>query len=295
MKIGLHVIDYEFPGGSAAIGPSLIELAETAEGVGFDAFAVADHVWQNPHVGGPERDMLEAYTTLGFIAARTRRMRLLTVVSAGHFRSPGMLVKSVTTLDVLSGGRAALGIGTGHDAAESAGLGIPMPPLKDRFEQLEETLKICKGMWSGDRGDQAAFDGEHFHLERMLNMPQSLSRPHPPIMIGGSGEKKTLRLVARYGDACNLYPMPDMPHKLDVLRRHCEEEGRDEAEIEKTSVVVIPAREGKVDAAAMIEQIRNLERTGIQTVYAQLRPEAGIQLQNAVEVIGRDVIPAVAG
>jgi F420-dependent oxidoreductase-like protein len=295
MKIGLHVIDYAFPGGAAAIGPGLIELAETAEEVGFDAFAVADHVWQNPHVGGPERDMLEAYTTLGFIAARTRRMRLLTVVSGNHFRHPGMLVKTVTTLDVLSGGRAWLGIGTGHDAAESAGLGIPMPPLKDRFEQLEETLKICKGMWNGERGSGEAFAGEHFHLERMLNMPQSLTRPHPPILIGGSGEKKTLRLVAQYGDACNLYPMPDMPHKLDVLRRHCEAAGRDEAEIEKTSVVVIPVREGTVDTAGMVEQIRNVERAGIQTVYAQLRPEAGVQLQDAVEAVGREVIPAVAG
>ena len=175
--------------------------------------------------------MLEAYTTLGFLAAHTERVKLLTVVTAVVYREPGLLAKIVTTLDVLSGGRAMLGIGAAWNEEESRGLGLFFPPTAERFERLEEALQICLQMWSDDDGP---YEGKHYQLERTLNSPQPLSRPHPPILIGGAGERKTLRLVAQYADACNIFARPELAHKLDVLREHCEREGRDYDEIEKT-------------------------------------------------------------
>jgi len=234
MKLGLQLNSFDWTGGPERFGSTLVDIAQTAEEVGFDRIAVADHIWQHPIVGGPEADAPECYTTLAFVAAYTEHAMLTAMVSGVHFRYPAILVKAVTTLDVLSGGRAWLGIGSGHYEEETLGLGIPFPPQKERFEMLEETVQIALRMWSGERGDERPFEGRHYRLERPLSLPQSLSRPHPPIMIAGAGEKKTLRLVARYADACSLRPSPEVPRKLDVLHRHCEAEGRPYEEIERT-------------------------------------------------------------
>src|SRR5437588_8652543 len=223
MKLGLQIPSLTWPGGPAEIGPTLTEIARTADSAGYDSIWVMDHFFQIRGVGAAEEPMLEAYTTLGVLAAHTQHARLGTLVTGVTYRYPGILAKIVTTLDVLSGGRAWLGIGAAWNEEEHVGLGVPFPPLAERFERLEEALRICLQMWSDDDGP---FEGKHYKLARTLNSPQALTRPHPPILIGGGGERKTLRLVARYADACNLFAGPDeLPHKLDVLRRHCEEVG----------------------------------------------------------------------
>ncbi|MGH2616998.1 MAG: TIGR03560 family F420-dependent LLM class oxidoreductase, partial [Thermomicrobiales bacterium] len=234
---------------------------------------------------------LECFTTLAVVAANTRRCRLVPLVAGVHFRYPGLLAKMVTTLDVLSGGRAMLGIGAGWYEEEARGLGIPYPPLAERFEMLEETIQICLGMWRGERDDERPFVGNHYRLERPLNSPQSLTRPHPPILIGGGGEQKTLRLVARYGDACNLYPTPELPHKLDVLRRRCEEEGRDYDAIEKTGMLHFDVGENGAKVEEQIGELRRLSGLGIQTAIGIVRGPEPIRV---VEIIGNEVLPAVA-
>jgi F420-dependent oxidoreductase-like protein len=233
-------------------------------------------------MNGPvEQEMLEGYAALAFIAAHTARAELATMVTGVHYRHPGLLVKIVTTLDVLSGGRAALGIGAAWNAEESVGLGVPFPPLSERFERLEETLQIARQMWSGD---ETPFKGRHYQLERPLNSPQSLSRPHPRIIIGGSGERKTLRLVARYADACNLFP-GDIPHKLAVLRGHCDAVGRDYDEIEKTSMLMVdPA-----DIGGALESLRELGELGIQMVYLGVKD---VDRPEVLDVLGGQLIPA---
>src|SRR6476619_248232 len=193
----------------------LARIAVAAEDAGYAKLSVMDHVWQIGVMGPPEQDMLEAYTTLGYLDARTSKIKLLAWVTAVVYREPGLLAKCISTLDVLSEGRAWLGIGAAWNEEESRGLGLPFPATAERFERLEEALQICLQMWS-DRQD--AYEGEHYRLDRTLNVPQSLRRPHPPILIGGSGEKKTLRMVAQYADACNLFAGPELEHKLDVLR-----------------------------------------------------------------------------
>ena len=238
MKIGLQIPDFTTPDGPPRLGADLAMVARTADEGGFEFIAVMDHFFQIRGVGPAEREMLEAYTTLGYLAACTSRAKLVTLVTGAVYRNPGVLAKIVTTLDVLSGGRAWLGIGAAWNEEESRGLGIPFPPVAERFERLEETLQICLQMW---RGDESPYRGQHYQLDRLLNSPQALTRPHPPIMIGGGGEKKTLRLVARYADACNLFPSPDLARKLDVLRAHCEAEGRDYDEIAKTCYFIAVA------------------------------------------------------
>ena len=231
MRFGLHIPDFTWAGGPPALGRRLAEIALTAERAGFDRVSVMDHVWQIDHIGAPEQEMLESYTTLGYLAGCTERVKLLAVVSAVVYREPGLLAKAVSTLDVVSSGRAMLGIGAAWNEAEARGLGLPFPATGERFERLEEALQICLQMWSDDDGP---YEGKYYRLARTLNCPQPLTRPHPPILIGGSGERKTLRLVARYADACNLFDTPELAHKLDVLREHCAREGRDFATIEKT-------------------------------------------------------------
>lgn len=213
------------------------------------------------------------------------------MVSGVHFRHPAMLVKAVTTLDVLSGGRAWLGVGTGHYEEETRGLGIPFPPQGERFEMLEESVQIALRMWSGERGDERPFEGKHYRLERPLNLPQSLSRPHPPIMIAGEGEKKTLRLVALYADACSLRPGPQVPGKLDVLRRHCEAEGRDYDEIEKTCAFAFDVGEDGRKAGELVDQLRWLSGLGVETVIGMV---PGVDRIEPLETIGREVIPEIA-
>src|SRR5262252_4096602 len=215
MELGLHLADFTWPDGPLGLRENLARVARAAEDAGFAKLSVMDHVWQIGVVGPPEHEMLEAYTALGYLAACTSRVELLAWVTAVVYREPGMLAKCVTTVDVLSGGRAWLGIGAAWNEAEARGLGLPFPPTAERFERLEEALQICLQMWSQDDGP---YDGTHYHLARTLNSPQPLSRPHPPILIGGGGERKTLRLVARYARACNLAAEPELEHKLDVLR-----------------------------------------------------------------------------
>src|SRR5919112_1998599 len=241
--------------------------------------------------GGPEADAPECYTTLAFLAANTERAMLTAMVSGVHFRYPAILVKAVSTLDVLSGGRAWLGIGSGHYEQETQGLGISFPPQKERFEMLEETVQIALRMWSGERGDERPFEGKHYRLGRPLNLPQSISKPHPPIMIAGDGEKKTLRLVALYADACSLRPGPQVPGKLAVLLRHCEEEGRDYEEIEKTCAFSFDLGERGEKVEELIGQLRWLSGMGIETVIGSV---PGVDRITPLEIIGREVIPAVA-
>jgi F420-dependent oxidoreductase-like protein len=291
MKLGLQLNSFDWDGGPERFGRTLADIARSAEEAGFDCIAVADHVWQHPIMGGPEANEPECYTTLAFLAANTQRVKLTAMVSGVHFRYPAMLAKTVTTIDVLSGGRAWLGIGSGHYEEEATGLGIPYPPQKERFEMLEEAVQICLRMWSGERGDERPFEGIHYRLERPLNVPQSLTRPHPPIMIAGDGEKKTLLLVARYADACSLRPSPEIPRKLDVLRRHCEAEGRDYDSIEKTCAFAFDVGENGEKVGEVIGGLRWLAGMGIETVIGFV---PGVDRIAPLEVIGREVIPAVA-
>jgi F420-dependent oxidoreductase-like protein len=291
MKLGVQLNSFDWTGGPGRFGRNLADIGKTAEEAGFDRIGVADHVWQHPIMGGPEADEPECYTTLAFLAANTQRVKLTAMVSGVHFRHPAVLIKTVTTLDVLSGGRACFGVGSGHYEEETLGLGIPFPPQKERFEMLEETVQIALRMWRGERGDESPFDGRHYNLERPLNLPQSLSRPHPPIMIAGDGEKKTLRLVARYADACSLRPGPQVSGKLDVLRRHCEEQGRDYDSIEKTCAFAFDVGQGGERVGQVIEHLRWLSGMGIETVIGFVPNADRI---TPLEVIGHEVIPAVA-
>ncbi len=288
MKIGLQIPDFTSPGGPPQLGPDLRTVAETADQAGFEFIAVMDHFFQIGVLGPPEREMLEAYTTLGYLAACTSRAKLITLVTGAVYRHPGILAKIVTTLDVLSGGRAWLGIGAAWNEDESRGLGIPFPPVAERFERLEETLQICLQMWGGD---ESPYRGRHYQLERPLNSPQALSQPHPPIMVGGSGERKTLRLVARYAQACNLFPGPDLAHKLDVLRAHCENEGRDYEEIEKTCYFIFDVGEKGEKAGEVVDQLGQFAELGFQTAIGAV---ADVWRVSPLETIGSKVIPAVA-
>jgi F420-dependent oxidoreductase-like protein len=238
MRIGVQVPSFTFPGGPDRIGPTFGQFARDADQAGLHSLWVMDHFFQIPTVGSADEPMLEAYSTLAYAAALTERITLGAMVTGAVYRHPGLLIKTVTTLDVLSGGRAWLGIGAAWSEEEAAGLGVPFPPLAERFERLEEILQIAHRMWSGD---EARFEGRHFTLARPLNSPPAMATPHPPILLGGSGEKKTLRFVAKYADACNIFDSPELPRKLEVLRDHCAREGRPYAEIEKTAIGVLPA------------------------------------------------------
>ena len=289
MKLGLHISDFTWDGGAPELRVRLGQIAQRAEEAGVDRISVMDHVWQIGHIGPPEHEMLEAYTALGWLAAKTERVKLLTMVTAVVYREPGLLAKAVTTLDVLSGGRAILGIGAAWNGEEAAGLGLPFPPVSERFERLEEAILICKQMWSGDEGP---FDGEHYHLGRTLNSPQALSQPHPPILIGGSGEKKTLKLVARYADACNIaaYDLDATAHKLDVLRQHCVNEGRDYDEIEKTAQTRYDLGENGENINRTIEQLHQVAELGFSQVHGSL---LGVSKPLQLDLLAERVIPAV--
>jgi len=285
MKIGLQIPDFSTPRGPERLGAELATVARTADDAGFEYIAVMDHFFQIPAVGPAEREMLEAYTTLGYLAACTSRAALLTVITGTVYREPGVLAKIVTTLDVLSKGRAWLGIGAAWNEQESRGLGIPFPPVAERFERLEETLQICLQMW---HGDESPYHGKHYQLERPLNSPQSLSRPHPPIMIGGGGEKKTLRLVARYADACNVFAGRDEARKLDVLRQHCEAVGRDYDTIYKTVYYAFNTSHG---AQRIIDDLGTLAGLGFDAAIGGV---VNVWDVSPVEFIGSEIIPVVA-
>lgn len=288
MQIGLHVSSFTWPGGPATMRDDLARVAAAAETHGFAKLSVMDHVWQISNVGPPEMDMLEAYTALGFLAGRTERIELLAWVTAVVYRDPGLLAKAVTTLDVLSGGRAWLGIGAAWNEEEARGLGLSFPPTAERFERLEEALQICLQMW-GD--SDAPYSGQHYTLGRTLNAPQALRKPHPPIMIGGAGERKTLRLVAQYAQACNVFPGPELEHKLDVLRRHCDEVGRDYDEIQKTVIGPLdPGPDGE-NVEELLASMRALAGLGVTHYHGSIPDVASLR---GVELIGQRVVPAAA-
>jgi F420-dependent oxidoreductase-like protein len=235
MNLDLHVWRFDWAGGPAGIGPGVTEVAQRAEAIGVRTLSFMDHYFQM-EVAAPATDpMLEGYTALGFVAGRTERLRLRLLVTGVTYRHPGLLAKIVTTLDVVSEGRAELGLGAAWYDREHRGLGVPFPPTAERFERLEETLQICLQMWSDDDGP---FEGKHYRLAETLCRPMPVSQPRPRIMIGGSGERKTLRMVAQYADSCNLTAGPDqIPHKIDVLRSHCDRLGRDIGEIDVTAML----------------------------------------------------------
>lgn len=258
MELGMQVADFSWDGGPARLGPELAAAARDAEEAGISRITVMDHFWQMAPLGPPEAEMLEAYTTLGFLARCTQRVMLHTLVTGVVYREPSLLAKAVSTLDVLSGGRAGLGIGAAWYEVEAAGMGIPFPARAERFERLEEVVQICLQMWSDS---EAAYQGEHYSLARTLNSPQPLSRPY--LMIGGAGEKKTLRMVAKYADACNL-ARQDAAGRLEVLREHCERENRDYEEVEKTVTMQVTA---EAEPAEIIEQLGAMRELGFTVAY----------------------------
>ena len=233
MQLGIHFANFTLPGSPSDLAATLATTARTADDVGCTWFSMMDHWFQMEQFGSASEPMLEGYTSLGYLAGQTRRITLSLLVTGVSYRRPGLLAKIVTTLDVLSGGRAMLGVGAAWYEREHHGLGVPFPPLAERFERLEETLQICRQMWSDNDGP---YDGRHYQLAETICSPRPIQQPAPPILIGGSGERKTLLFVARYADACNLFAVgpEEVARKLDVLARHCEAEGRDPKEIKKT-------------------------------------------------------------
>jgi len=298
VKVGLQINRFDWPGGAAAIGPTLGRVAATADDVGFDSIWVMDHFFQIRGLGATTDPMLDGQTTLGFLAARTTRARLGLLVGGIHYRHPGLWIKAATTLDVLSGGRAWLGLGAGWNQEESDGLGFPFPAMGERFERLEDTLRLADAMFDGERGTEAPVDGRHLHARRALNVPQSISRPRVPIMVGGGGERRTLRLVARYADACNVFGGPErIAHKYAVLRRHCEEIGRPFEAIERTvltdvavATVATPAG-GRVQTAdQIVDRLAELSDAGAQHVIVAVRD---VHDHRTLEVMGARVLPAL--
>jgi F420-dependent oxidoreductase-like protein len=288
MKLGLQIPSFTWQGGPERLGSTLRDIARNAEEAGYDSIWVMDHFFQIRAVGSYKQEMLESYSTLAHIAAVTSRVSLGTMVTGVTYRYPGILAKTVTTLDVLSGGRAWLGIGAAWNEQEHVGLGVPFPPVAERFERLEEALQISLQMWSDDDGP---YRGKHYQLAETLNSPQSLSRPHPRIMIGGGGERKTLRLAAKYADASNVFgDAATARHKFDVLREHCEREGRDYDAIEKTVYYVVDVGRGGDRAGEVVEQLGTLAEAGVQAAIGALR---GVEDPATIEAVGDKVISQI--
>jgi F420-dependent oxidoreductase-like protein len=301
MRIGLQVPYFTWPNGPEAMAGTFAAVARRAEDAGFHSLWAMDHFFQIPGVGPAEYDMLEGYTALSFAAAHTSRIKLGTMVTGVTYRHPGVLVKTVTTLDVLSGGRAYLGIGAAWFDREHHGLGVPFPPLKERFERLEEALRIAKQMWNPD--DNGAFEGKHYRLAETLCVPQPLSKPHPPILIGGRGEKKTLRFVAKYADAWNMGAglnddgLAEFRQKCDVLRWHCDREGRNFDDIEKTVLLTLfvsgqPTGRGPwITADETVERLARFREAGMDQAIVNMphvdRPET-------LALLSETVLPDVA-
>ncbi|MCP4965749.1 MAG: LLM class F420-dependent oxidoreductase [bacterium] len=289
MKASLQVANFTWPGGDGAIGPVLRTIGEAAEEGGFDTLWVMDHFFQlEPMIGPADNAMLEGYSALSYVAGITERIRLGTLVTGVHYRTAGYLAKTVTTLDVLSGGRAWLGIGAGWYERESMGLGFPYPSLKDRFEQLEEAIQITLQMWDGDR---SPYEGKHYQLTEPISSPQPLTKPRPPILIGGSGEKKTLRMVAQYADASNFFVFggpEEASHKLDVLKAHCERLGRDYDEISKTASGFMYTGQS---TAEIVEQARPFAAQGFDhVIFNVINDYEGTPITQ----LGAETLPALA-
>jgi F420-dependent oxidoreductase-like protein len=294
MRLGLQVPNFTWPNGQANLGDTFGLIAERAERAGLYSLWVMDHFFQIPNVGPSENEMLEGYSALSFAAGRTNRIKLGTMVTGVTYRHPGILVKTVTTLDVLSHGRAYLGIGAAWNEEEHRGLGVPFPPLAERFERLEEALQIALQMWAGD---EKPYEGKYYQLARPLNSPQAVQKPHPPILIGGSGERKTLRLVAQYGDACNLFARlgkDQLQHKLDTLRDHCQSVGRPYEQIEKTTLdsfsLTRDGRDGTTTPAEAIERFAELAAMGIDQAIFSLRNVYDLE---PFDLLATEIVPAV--
>ena len=287
MKFGLQIPSFTWPGGDAAIGPTLARVVETADAVGFDSIWVMDHFWQIRSVGAVDEPMLEGTTALGFMAAHSRRARLGLMVGGVHYRAPGLWIKAATTLDVLSGGRAWFGIGAAWNEAESRGLGFAFPSLGERFAMLEDTLKMAHGMWSGERGSGTSLEGATIEAERLLNSPQSLSRPRIPIMVGGGGERKTLRLVAQYADGCNVFGDAErIAAKYAVLREHCKAIGRPYDAIERSTLL------GKIDlerasTGELVQRFGSLGEAGAQQIIISV---VGVNDTSRLERLAAEVL-----
>lgn len=295
MRVGLQVPSFTWPQGQAQLGDMFALIAERAERAGFYSMWVMDHFFQIPNVGPAENEMLEGWSALAFAAGHTNYIKLGTMVTGVTYRYPGVLVKTATTLDVLSHGRAYFGIGAAWNEQEHKGLGVPFPPLKERFERLEETLQIALRMWSAD---EEPYNGKYYTLERPLNSPQPVQLPHPPILIGGSGEQKTLRLVAKYGNACNIFARMGnevVQHKFEVLRQHCQEVGRNYDDIEKTTLdslqITRDGRNGTMSPQQAIEYFRGLAELGVDQAIFSLRNVSELE---PFDVLRTEVIPEVS-
>ncbi len=293
MRLGLQVPNFTWPNGQEQLGDTFGLIAERAERAGLYSLWVMDHFFQIGFSGPPELEMLEGYSALAFAAGRTNHIKLGTMVTGVTYRHPGILLKTVTTLDVLSHGRAYLGIGAAWNEEEHRGLGVPFPPLAERFERLEETLQIAHQMWAGN---DAPYEGKHYQLARPINSPQAVQKPHPPILIGGGGERKTLKLVAQYGDACNLFarlPPPELKRKLDILREHCAAIGRPYEEIEKTTLssyrLTRDGRNGSTTPTALLEHLAQLAELGIDQAIFSLQNVSDLE---PFDLLATEVVPA---
>ena len=287
MQLDIHVPRFTWPGGPGAIGPTFASLAQTAEAIGVRTLSVMDHWFQMDMLWPAEEPMLEGYTALSFAAAKTERLRFRLLVGGVTYRHPGLLAKTVTTLDVLSGGRAELGLGAAWYEREHRGLGVPFPPLRERYERLEETLQICFQMWSEDNG---AYEGSHYQLAETLCSPQPVSTPRPRVLIGGSGERKTLRLVAKYADACNIIgDAATVAHKVEVLRRHCDDVGRDPSEIEVTALIGVPE---DADRDTILREVEAMAAAGTQAIVVR---STGSEPSKWLEETWGPLVPALAG
>ena len=293
MRIGLQLPSFSYPGGTPELRPRLAEIAKAAEDAGFDSLWVMDHLFQLPEDtgwGGPDEPMLEAYSTIGFLAGVTERIRLGALVGCAMHREPGVLIKAVTTLDVLSGGRVYFTIGAGWYEREARGLGIDWPERRERFERVEEILRLAHQAWDDD---PSPFAGHHYRLAEPIIRPLPMSRPHPPIMVGGNGERRTLRLVAQYADACNFLVLEpgQVRAKLAILRQHCDRLGRDYATIERTALDEIDLRPGRMRSGDVVARARAQADAGIQHWIVNMPDVWDLRY---LEQLGRDVIPAVA-
>lgn len=294
MRVGLQVPSFTWPQGQSQLGDTFGLIAERAERAGFYSLWVMDHFFQIAFVGPAENEMLEGWSALAFAAGRTNHIKLGTMVTGITYRHPGILVKTATTLDVLSHGRAYFGIGAAWNEEEHNGLGVPFPPLAERFERLEETLQIAHQMWSGD---EKPFEGKHYQLARPLNSPQAVQKPHPPILIGGTGERKTLRMVAQYADACNLFARlgdDELKRKMDILRGHCQALNRPYEQIEKTTLdnfrLTRDGREGSLTPSAVIDQLGHLAELGVDQAIFSLHNVAD---EEPFDLLATEVIPVV--
>ena len=294
MRLGLQVPNFTWPNGQENLGDTFGLIAERAERAGLYSMWVMDHFFQIRNVGPAENEMLEGWSALAFAAGHTNRIKLGTMVTGVTYRHPGILVKTATTLDVLSHGRAYLGIGAAWNEQEHRGLGVPFPPLAERFERLEEALQIALQMWAGD---EKPYEGKYYHLERPLNSPRPVQKPHPPILIGGSGERKTLRLVAQYADACNLFARlgdDELRRKLDILREHCQSIGRPYEQIEKTTLdsfnLTRDGRDGTMTPAAAIENFAHLASMGIDQAIFSLQNVYDLE---PFDLLATEIVPQV--